>query len=567
MKYLKVIVISVACFFSANSLFGWGNGHDYVNSGALTIMPDEIKSFLGEKYQKKFIRWSHIPDNGTPFDEIDRSYAPITDKEIEYLKSFKEKSFYCLHSHRKPGEGGNFILLIRAFMDKDPGRSALWMAALMHTIADDVACNHTSQIHYLTYAFRGSNVKMGNGIGFDFADIAKTDEGQKAINSLLEKYNPQIIPGTPEEVLTKIISQNIDASTYGTLREFKIVTTYAPDVTPEQREDGVKAMAELGVYGMTKGMDIIATAWKFAQEGKVPVLTDEVLQNAKKNRNEYLETKPLADDSIYTGLLTEGSDESPSIGILLERSKLMMKSHLSFGGRLIMAASMRTLKSNEIPYHTIDLRELNVPNSNALDIKKTPVLMLCSGSFHVSNNVKNNLKRYFSEGGRILWIGGRDKGLLGDLSKSLKKTDPVMLPVSDKYGRNNTEIIDKIRIKFLPPLNEKLGDKQYRFCNNPDTTAGSQKPKCLLKLEPINNKIIPLVELSVEKKTICVAAELTDDKGNARAIFLPEYLLAPFLLDDTGTNIVNVADITLDRVAAPVLLEAIKLLNQFKSND
>lgn len=503
---LKLNTLFTICCLSAYSLFGWGHGHDYVNKGALTIMPEEIKSFLGEKYQKRFVRWSHVPDNGTPFEKLDRSYAPVSDKEIEYLKSFKAKSFYYLHSHQKPGEGGNFILLIRAFMDKDPGRSALWMAALMHTLADDVACNHTSQIHYLTYAFRDSNVKIGKGIGFDFADIAKTPEGQKAINKLLKNYQPKIIPGTPEEVLEKIISKNIDASTYGTIREFKIVSTYAPNVTSQQRAEGVKAMAELGVYGMKQAMDIIVTAWKFAKEGKVPVLTPAILAKAKENRKLYLTDKKLEDDSIYTDLLQKANNKIPSLAILLERSKLMMQSKLSFGGRLIMAATMRTLKANKIPYHTIDLRELELKDSKNLDPKKVPVLMLCSGSFHISKNVKNNLKIYFSNGGRILWVGGRDRGVLGDLSKSLKVANSAMIPVSDKYGQNNIESIDKIKIKFLPPLNKILGDKQYSFINNPDAKAGSHKPKCLLKVEPINEKIKPLIELSVDDKTICIAA-------------------------------------------------------------
>lgn len=43
---------------------------------------------------------------------------------------------------------------------------------------------------------------------------------------------------------------------------------------------------------------------------------------------------------------------------------------------------------------------------------------------------------------------------------------------------------------------------------------------------------------------------------------MPEYLLAPFVLDDTGDDIVNVADIPLDRVAAPILLQAITLLSK-----
>ena len=299
---LKIIVMFTVCCLSASYLWGWGSGHDYVNKNALTVMPDEIKSFLGVDNQKNFIRWSHAPDNHSSLEDEQKRY-PIADIEIAYMKSFGAKSLYALHSHRQPGQGGNFVLLIRAFMDKDPERSAFWMSTIMHTVADDVACNHTSHIHYLTYGFKAYNIKIGNGVGTDYSDIAKTSIGEKAINSLLREYQPKIIQGTPGEVLNKILLANAHAATYGTIREYKIVATYAPGVTVEAREDGVKAMAELGVYGVKNGVDIIATAWEFAKAGKVPVLTPEAIKEAGEERKEYFASRPLTDDSIYRGLL------------------------------------------------------------------------------------------------------------------------------------------------------------------------------------------------------------------------------------------------------------------------
>ncbi len=359
----------VFCLFS-QTLWGWGSGHDYVNRGALTIMPDEIKNFLGKENQKKFIRWSHAPDSFAPWVKEQKKY-PITDTEVKYLQSFGAKNLYSLHSSRKPGQCANFILLIRAFMDKDPARSAFWMSTLMHTVADDVACNHTSQIHYSTYAFKPYNIKMGNGIGFDFANIAKTSEGKKAVKLLLNKYSPKVITGTPNVVLEQILSTDILAATYGTQREYKIMATYAPSATKKTRNTGTEAMAELGVYGMTKTMDMIITAWEFAKQGKVPVLTSEIVKNATKTKHKYLGQAPLSDDSIYTGLLQKAKNGVPNVGIVLERSQLMMRSRLSFGGRLVMAAVMRTLKANKIPYCTIDLRDLDIPDSTTLDVKKS----------------------------------------------------------------------------------------------------------------------------------------------------------------------------------------------------
>jgi len=178
----KIFIISLyICCCSTHALWAWGNGHDYVNRDALIIMPDEIKVFLGKENEKKFVHWSHAPDSHVSFLDEQKKY-PITDSNIEYLESFGAKNLYCLHSSQKPGQAGNFILLVRAFMDKDPARSAFWMSTIMHSVSDDVACNHTSQIHYLTYGFQGRNssIKMGSsGIGFDYANVAKTPAGKK----------------------------------------------------------------------------------------------------------------------------------------------------------------------------------------------------------------------------------------------------------------------------------------------------------------------------------------------------------------------------------------------------
>jgi hypothetical protein len=560
-KLKTIVILFTACCLSGNSLWGWGNGHDYVNRDALIIMPNDIKVFLGTENEKNFVHWSHSPDSHVSLLDEQKKY-PITDSDIKYLESFGAKNLYCLHSSQKPGQAGNFILLIRAFMDKDPARSAFWMSTIMHSVPDDVACNHTSQIHYLTYGYRNSSIKMGgSGIGFDYANVAKTPAGKKAIALLLKEYQPSIIPGTPEEVLETIMIASADAATFGTVRDLKIVKTYAPEPSAQVIEDGVEAMAELGVYGVVKGMDIIITAWDFAQQNMVPELTPELFGRAAKVRKEYFKNRPLSDDSIYTDLLRDVKNDNCGVGILLERSGIMMAGRLSFGGRYVLAAAMRTLQSENIDYCTIDLRELDRSNTNVLDVSKVPILVLCSGSLHITDSVKNNIKKYIASGGHVLWIGGRDKNLLGDLSASLEKANPAILPVTKKYGQNNVEVIDKIRIKYLEPLNKILGDSEYKFVNNPDTTAGAQKPWCLFKINPLNKRVVPFANLSVGDETIVIAAGLKDENGLFEFVWLPEYLLAPYLLYDTGDDEVEVAEIRLDEIGAPTFLEVLKLLN------
>jgi hypothetical protein len=549
-------------FLTTYSAFAWSMGHDYVNRKSIEIMPLEIKNFLGEENLKKLILWSHSPDSFTPFDiERKKKNYPITDDEIAYLKSFKAKSLYYLHSTHKPGQGGNFILLIKAFMDKDPERSAFWMSTLMHTIADDSACNHTPQIHYFTYAFRRNSLKKGNGIGFDFADVAKTKEGQKAVDEILAGYKPKVISNDPQAALMQILRNDTFASTYGTQREFKIIATYSLKASPETRLEGIKAMAELGCYGMTKTIDFITTAWKLAQENKIPELTEEDFKKTRQARRAYFMKQPLSDDSIYTDLLCSLDEkQTPSVGVLLDRSGIMMSRKLSFGGRLVMAAAMRTMKKQGISYVTIDLRDLSKADSRQLDPAEIPVLTLCAGPWAVSGNVKNNLKKYVENGGHLLWVGGVDGGVLGNLSKKLVKADPAILPVTQGYGCKNKDVIDKIALRFLPPLSMELGTGEFQFVNNPDTPTGSQKPVCLLKVNMGDNNIKPLAELLIDDRKIVVAAALMEGEI-AKAVFLPEYLIAPFILDKSvKTEHVDIAYISLDKVGAPLFLNSLKLL-------
>ena len=85
MAFFAVAVVSPM------NIFGWGGGHDHVNRLALTVMPPEIKSFLGEESAQKFIEWSHAPDNFSPWAEL--KYVTICAEDMEVLKpvlTFKE---------------------------------------------------------------------------------------------------------------------------------------------------------------------------------------------------------------------------------------------------------------------------------------------------------------------------------------------------------------------------------------------------------------------------------------------------------------------------------------------
>lgn len=87
-----------------------------------------------------------------------------------------------------------------------------------------------------------------------------------------------------------------------------------------------------------------------------------------------------------------------------------------------------------------------------------------------------------------------------------------------------------------------------------------QKPLCQLKIESVSKNITPLAELSMGEKKIVIAAALKDHSGTYQAIFLPEYLLAPYLLDETIKNKVDISKPCLDRVGYNILFQALEML-------
>jgi len=529
-------------------------------------MPAELKGLLGGGYQAKFVNLSHAPDDFTPWEEL--KYITISHNDLAFLKLHGCKSPFDLHAHRFPGLAVNFILIVRAMRDKDPERMAMWMACRMHTCADEVSCNHESLIDYMTYALDpsgkqgGFKMKLGNGIGLDFADVVGTEEGARISQELLKGYQPSVFSEDPQEAILKLMERKLAAVTFMTRRAAPIAATYGQNASEEIRRNGMKALAELGVFGVKQGLDDIMTAWKLAQASQEPELTSEFLKECRQEyqsqENKWFENKPLENDSIYWGLLEGALKDKPAVGVLLEPSSAYPEAKLYFGSSVITASIMRTLKNGGVPYRPVDLRDLEKKGLPSPAIM--PALIIYAGNYGVSEQGRENLRIYTQAGGRLLWIGGRyDKHLFGVFSNSLKEADEKLLPVSRKYGQNNLGIIKKIKILFLEPFQEALGDRAYSFTHNPDTKAGMHKPQCFYVVEPRAPQVHILAKLEVDETVLNIAAALMDDKGKALCVFVPEYLIAPYLLSDE-TSVADPSKLELDSVGKKILFSSLRMI-------
>lgn len=535
----------------------WGSGHDPVNKMALERLPAPIKALFSPDDCKNFVRHSHAPDDFTPWTDYEEKKGwRIEREDLETLDQHAMKTPYAFHSAK--GQAVNFILLHKALQDRDGARISFWGACLAHTLADEAACNHDPLVHYLTYAFTGGyGMKFGKEGMLDFGQLCRTPAGRAVARKALGDYQPQRLAAEPQEALAEIMLHGLRANQFMTTRGVRIAAGFDAEATPKIIAVARLALAELGAYGVRSWLDAITTAWALVEEGKhAPRVTPGLLADHRTRQAAFIADRPLAADALYVRWLAgQARTDVAAVGVVVEPSTSMNKGGLSFGGRLLASAMFRELRGLGIPFRVIDARR---PVATGLDPERTDVAIVCSGAFRKPNLV-DALRVYADAGGKIFLIGGEHRDLLGPLSKALVKADPKTLPVSLGYGRKNEEIIDKVRVRLRGVLAAELGKAEFRFIHNPDTKAGWQKPKCAYRLrEKLGPDVEPLAEILIDGRSQCVAAACRQD-GKTRFVFVPEYLMAPYLLTDEPA-FTNPAQPRLDRVGATILVTAMRLL-------
>ena len=556
LQIVPIILFLLAQIGSTVGLYAWGSGHYDVNRIALDRLPVEMKALLSPDNRKDFVKDAKVPDDFTPWSEYEKKKGKvITPNDLATLSKYKIKTPYALHS--ATGQAVNYVLLYRALKDRDGDRIAFWGACLAHTLADEVACNHDPLIHYLSYAFKGGyGMKFGKAGMLDFGELCRTPEGDALAVKALNAVPLLLLGDDPQEVLVEIMLHGLKANRFMTERSIIIASAFDPDAGDGALADSQFAMAELGAFGVRAWLEVITTAWALINESKpVPVLTPEILANYKARHTKFVTARPLKADALYAPWLKLQAETGvPAVGVVVEPSTTMNRGGLSFGGRFLASAILRELHKSKIPFRVIDARE---PEQD-LDAGSTSMVILCSGKFHNYELVRA-LKSYTNAGGHLLLIGGEHRGLLGPLSQALIKADPATLPVTSGYGQKNLEFIDRIRVRFSGSLVEEIGKEALPFIHNPDTKAGWQKPKCPYRLkEDFGADIEPLAKIELDGENQIVAAVYRPD-GNACFVFIPEYLIAPYLLTDEP-EFSNPAQPQLDRIGSKVLLAALHLL-------
>jgi hypothetical protein len=536
-----LLVAAAALAISAPTAYGWGAGHGTQARMVMDALPGAIRDFFSENLRSKIVgEYCYFPDTVRSFDE------KLLGREA--VDELQRMQIGPGDLHQDSSAAVSFLFLNRAFAGNQPEHAAVWLGSLIHTIGDD-GC-HLVLVAYLSEIRRfRPNVRIGEGCS-DLAQVAATSAGQATLQRLMAGYAPRVIADRPDQALRKLILLAYEEMDFGAQRQCRIGRTFNIDSPQDAREDGMRALAEIGAEGTRNILDATLTAWELARRGTPVRLTGGLVRQARANVQGYLDGKPLEHDTVYAGTL-DSRPRRPFAGVVVEPSTFMGEARFGYCGAVLLGQVMRTFREAGVPYAALDIRKVlaqGLPSA-----ARMPVLVIVSGGFNCPGEP---LARYVAAGGRLLWIGGCDKGLLGALSQSLVPADPRLLPVSNRYEDANREVMARVSVRFLNEFGQSLGPAPLRFVNNPNT-FGWTTPRCGLQVGSRAAEVEALAAVTDGTRSMDVAAALKE-KGKARHVFVPQYLLLPYAL--ARGPAMDFSQPVLDGVGKKIVLAAVEML-------
>ena len=531
-----ILLLAAAC-----SLFGWGSGHNDHAGLVLKYLPKEIASCWNDTAKKEFqTHWSHYPDSHKKIaPEILTMIGPDA---ARFLNESKIQTCYRFHSDS--GKGAAFFLLARAFRGKQYDAAAFFAGVLMHGIADANAFNHAPLIHYLTYT-RYRHIRYPR-VDLDLSMMRKNKVLAGKIAERLDEFRPDAGKENLRETVINLMLEDIDSNAYMTARE-NLLALANPDGSASDAALG--AMADIAAYQTRIGINAICAAWRLAASGEklnlkpsdfdakaFAALTKE--EKSRSLRPEYQrrraakqEMRDPRKDAVYAGLFEQSTGGKKAVGLICEATYAMNQTFLGFGSKFIIATLGRTLLKNGKKIEVIPLFDLkrSVPSPD-----RVPVIVICTNGGAPGFAV-NALKKYVAGGGKVISIGGSSDMNLTGLAPFFERKQNAEIPVSSVYGKANQDVIEKMRVRPAGPLAGLFDRKSFAFKDNPNTSAGWNKPFSNVAIRTEDSSVIPLFELDNGKESFCIAAMKQDAQGRITGAWLPQYLLMPFLFSDDVT--------------------------------
>jgi len=549
---MRLFIFFISLFFAVlpGSILAWGGGHNLIGQLLGEFLPPEIQNQLGDENRQQLVDWAHYPD--LPLKEPAEFAEIIGLADTEFLQSHGMKNSMWLHSN--DGVAASLAAMIRSLQTKDGTKTAFYISESSHAIADKGALNHTPMNMVLQCTFqKGLAV-----IPFDHVKNVRIRSndlsacGPKALARIregLKDYKPRVLGKNFGELLELVALSEVDSAEMAANVEGAVA--YESD--DQKRED---EFVRLGLFQMRLLLDVYWTVWTLAESGADETIPADWQKNANARIAERVKLCDARNDAVFRELYTtpQTPTRNVTVGLLLEPVAVFGPSaQLSFGGRLWTAAAGRTLRDDG--YKIVPL---NLPTVEAQGLPapgEVNILFVCAGPCRISESLAEHLKKYVTDGGKLIWVGGSDpRGVTGKLAECLRKHGDSEVPVSSKWALQNEEELPKMRFTWDGPFRELPFQDPFGFRINPNIN-GFGKPLCQWSIDLQDPAIQPLAWLENGSEKFCVTARC----GNV--VWLPEYFLFPFTIsrdDEFGYP----PEMRLDSFGAMVVKKSVNVLNE-----
>ncbi|MDO4628178.1 MAG: hypothetical protein Q4C70_03260 [Planctomycetia bacterium] len=536
-------------FFPGVAL-AWGGGHDAVVETLKEYLPAEVKAFFSEEDMTLMRKYCHYPD--MPNKTLEETGEIVGAEDEALLRAFGYDSSNWLHGHT--GRAATYVMLHRAFQQKDTKKAAFYLSVLSHSVSDQGAVNHTPILQFTTYShFDGVDYGIKNSCEFRLTE------------RLADKFRERFVTYQPRK-----IAETFTESVYEMAMDCYLQAEISAEIevqiafgTPEESET---AMEKIVVAQIASLLDMTYTAWEFAKNGEnteefTPKMLDEIANREATRRRQG---NPVTQE-VYAGIFDESlNPENPkaTVGLVCEPFGSFHVRALSYVGKMLVASAGRTLRDNGYAVRGVSFWKMET--EELPDPKEMPILLIFAGRCRISDEIAATIQRYTECGGKLFYVAGMDPKKLTGMTPYLKRRENHEIPVSVKWGIQNEELWGKMSVTFAPEM-ERLSASPYPLVRNPNFD-GFCKPACIWSVEIPENKaentsetaretvseVIPLAWLDNGTETFCVAAKC------GRTVWAPEYLFLPFLFSDVKT--LRWSELRLDPFGEKVLLEMVEEL-------
>jgi hypothetical protein len=554
MNKLFIIVFSISNIFASLNLLAWNTGHDDVQKLVNDNLPRNIREkFSAEQLEKMRTHYSHYPDSFEKFDS-----GEVGDYAVELLKKLKVKNRYYLH--HPEGIAASFTLLVESLRRKDYDRSAIWLASLGHTLADETALNHDPLIHYLTYHLWTYKLKTGKEIDLkkftlwlDLTKPASDEKGKEIFANALSGHKPSIISQEPEDaIMEMLLKSSVSYPAYKSRISSTLVKYIKEGIIKKNPESKIKYIEIMRDLAQLSAKDIVnaaVTANYFAEkESFAHPDYEKLLKNFKEKLAESYQKKELQGE-LYRQFMKAPAKSSAKgeVGIIVEPFYSFNRGLLSPLWRYLAPALAQACEKRNIDYCALDLR--NIYENGFPSPNDVPICILDTGYFNDFMWMKRNVfekkaKEYCDKGGKLIWIGGNVSSIPG-MTDFMERSK---LKRSNYSGVSKEEIADA-SLEIAGDFSEKLKGR-YSFVNSPETRAGWCKPYC-------NHKIVKCDELYMQLDSNGNKIPVSGRFGNI--IFMPEYAISPYLINNEY-NIDSLEKPSFDKFSEEIIIQAIEKL-------